>query len=140
MTKFGDIYINHFPDNEQEGCDTFNIVFLKIGEIVKVGIAPASTSAHHQIVEQLLRSENIFSFHKQIGKTGKEIPKAEFYDEKSKKHGKIIACGYVNVDFGRKHIKFFGNSPEYAIGMKLIYARNFMENYYSHSGYTYEVE
>jgi hypothetical protein len=140
MTKFGDIYINHFPEGAHFGTIIFNIVFLKIGETVKAGICPAAGGTHDWITEKLLHSEKIFNIQKQLGKTGKKIPKADFFDEASRRHGKIIACGQVSMDYAKKHIKFFGGCTEYGIDMKLMYARNFMSNYYSESNYTYEVE
>jgi hypothetical protein len=140
MPKFGDIYINQFPLHESEGVDTFNVVFLKIGNIVKVGIGHAARIPHYRIVEQLLCSEKIFACHRQTAKGGKEIPRADFYDENTKKHGKILGCGNMTVDYGTRHIKFFGSSSEYGLGITLLEVRNFMDNYYSEIGFSYEVE
>jgi|WetSurMetagenome_2_1015567.scaffolds.fasta_scaffold00192_19 hypothetical protein len=140
MPKFSDIYINQIPPNHDEDWNTFNIIFLKIGAQTKVGICPALKYNHSQLMENLFHSENIFKFHKQIGKNGKEVPKAEFYDEVTKKHGKIFACGLMTVDYRKKFIRFYGSSPEYNIGLKLLEVRHFMENYYSDSGFSYEVE
>jgi len=140
MTKFHDIYINQIPPNQNEDWDTFNILFLKIGDRIKIGVCPAIKYSHAQIMEELLHSENIFTFHKQAGKHGKEVPKADFYDEVLKKHGKILACGLMTVDYRRKHVRFYGSSPEYGIGMKLLEARHFMENYYSGSSFNFTVE
>jgi hypothetical protein len=140
MPKYHDIYINQIPPNQNEDWDTFNILFLKIGDGTKVGICQSVKYNHAQIMEELLHSENIFNFHKQFGKHGKEVPKADFYDEASKKHGKILACGLMTVEYRRKYIKFYGSSPEYGIGMKLLEARHFMDNYYSDSGFNYTVE
>jgi hypothetical protein len=88
MIKLGNIFINHIPEDNQFGTLIFNIVFLKIGGIIKLGVCPDMNSTHSKIIEQLLRSEKIFNIQKQLGKTGKEIPKADFFDEVSKRHGK----------------------------------------------------
>jgi hypothetical protein len=140
MTKFGNIFINHLPGDLQFGTIILDIVFLKIGEIVKVGLCHAESGSHSRIIEQLLRSEKIFNIQKQAGKYGKDIPKAVFFDETSRRHGKIMACGKAEVDYDNKHIKFYGACPEYGIDIKLMYARDFMSNYYSDSAFTYEVE
>jgi hypothetical protein len=140
MTKHGDIYINQFPLNECGGWDTFNVLFLKIGDMLKVGVSPAVGSPHDKIMEQLLQSEKIFTVHKQIGKNGKDIPRSEFYDETSKRHWKALACGYMTINYETRNIRFYGCSPEYGLGMKLLEVKQFMDNYYSDSGFDYSVE
>ena len=140
MPKIGHIYINQIPFYEMENGSTFNIVFVKIGDTLKVAIGPAGSNTHYTIIEQLLQFEKIFSVPKQTGKNGKEIPRADFFDANSKKHGKILACGHIKIIPGTKHIKFYGNSPEYGIGIKLLEVRDFMDNYYPDSGFSYEVE
>jgi hypothetical protein len=140
MTKYHDIFVNQIPMNQSEGLDTFNVLFLKVGNSIKVGICPAVACSHAQIMEELLHSENIFKCQRQIGKNGKEVPKADFFDETKKIHGKIVACGLMTVDYKNKFIRFYGSSPEYSIGLRLLEARHFMENYYSGSGFNYVVE
>jgi len=140
MTKFSDIYINQIPPSQNEDWDTYNILFLKIGDKTKIGVCSTVSCNHAHIMESLLHSENIFKFHKQTGKNGKEVPKADFYDEATKKHGKILACGLMTVDYRKKFVRFYGSSPEYNIGMKLLEVRNFMDNYYSGSGYNFALE
>jgi hypothetical protein len=140
MTKFRDIYINQLPPGDNKDWDTFNILFLKIGDKTKIGISPTVSSNHAHIMESLLQSENIFRFAKQAGKDGKQAPKAEFFDEETRKHGKIVGCGLMTVDFRKNFIRFYGSSPEYSIGIKLLEARRFMENYCADSVFSYEVE
>jgi|WetSurMetagenome_2_1015567.scaffolds.fasta_scaffold00292_13 hypothetical protein len=140
MTKHGDIYINKIPLNKCEGWDTFNVFFLKIGDMLKVGVSPAVGSSHDKIMEQLLQSEKIFCIQNQTGKNGKKIPKAEFYDEASKRHGKALACGYMTINYETQNIRFYGCSPEYGMGMKLLEVKQFMDNYYPDSEFNYSVE
>jgi hypothetical protein len=140
MPKFGDIYINQISFYELEEGTIFNILFAKIGDTVKACIGMADSITHSGIMEQLLQSEKMFSVPRQTGKTGKDIPRADFFDAGSKKHGKILACGNMKLDPATKHITYYGNSLEYGIGMKLLEVRNLMSNYYPDSGFSYDVE